>query len=170
MTRPQRTFAALGAAMIAQTIYYYDKLPRMVASHFDGAGHADGWSSRPVFFGVMWGMTVLMALAFIVAPSGLSRSPRGWISLPRKEYWLSDEHRVETFAFLERQLAWYGVATLLLIMAALQFTVEANLSPQPVLSSRFMWVFWACMAFTVVWTVHLITHFVRAPRGGQGTG
>jgi hypothetical protein len=86
--------------------------------------------------------------------------PQSWISLPYREYWLSEERRAETVRFIEQQSAWIGVVTQLLIIATTQFTIDANLRPCPELPGHFMWVFWAYMAFTVVWTVRFVGHFV----------
>jgi uncharacterized membrane protein len=166
MTTPRKIFVALIVVAIALAVYYYPQLPETVASHFNGAGHPDGWSSKVVFFGVMFGMIALMAAVFLYLPRTFSRMPREWISLPYRDYWLSEERRGETVRFIERQCAWFGVATLLLILAAMLFTIDANLGPHPELTDRFMWVFWGYMAFTAVWTVHVVIHFIRI-RGGQ---
>jgi hypothetical protein len=166
MTTPQKVFVALIAVAIAQAVFYYSQLPDPMASHFDGAGHPNGWSSKPVFFGVMFGMMAMIALGFLYLPKTLDRLPRDWISLPYRDHWLSDERRGETMHFIEYQLAWFGVVTLLLIIATLQFTIDANLGPHRELSNRFMWVFGAYMAFSLVWTVCFVAHFVRI-RGDQ---
>jgi uncharacterized membrane protein len=161
MTTPHKTFFALVGVTIALTVYYYAQLPDTVASHFDGAGHPNGWSSKPMFFGVMFGMIALMGAVFLYLPKSFARMPRNLISLPYRDHWLSDENRGETIRFIEYQFAWFGVATLLLILATIQFTIDANLSPNHHLPNRFMWVFWAYMAFTAVWTVRFVAHFAR---------
>lgn len=161
MTTPHKTFFALVGIAITLTAYYYAKLPEPMASHFDGAGHPNGWSSKPIFFGVMFGMIALMGAVFLSLPKTFARMPQSWISLPYRDYWLSDERRRETIRFIEYHCAWFGVVTLLLIIASIQFTIDANFRPDQHLSDRFTWVFWAYMAFTAVWTVSFIAHFAR---------
>jgi len=161
MSAPKAVFIALVALAVAQAIFYYPQLPGTMASHFDGAGHPNGWSSKPVFFGGMFGMMALMAAVFLAIPKAISRTPDGCISLPNRDYWLSKERRDETMRFINGQLSWFGVATLLLILATTQYTIDANLRHRPELPTKFMWVFWAYMGFSAVWTVHFVGHFFR---------
>lgn len=161
MTTPRKTFMALVGVAVVQAVFFYPQVPDTMATHFCGAGHANGWSSKLVFFGVMFGMIALMGMVFLLFPKSFSRIPHSMISLPYRDYWLSEERRVETMRFIDDQMSWFGVVTLLLIMATMQFTIEANLSPCPALPGQFMWVFWAYMGFTAVWTVHFVLHFAR---------
>jgi len=168
MTTPQKIFVAIVAIAVAQMIFYYGQLPDTVACHFDGRGHPNGWSTKPMFFGVMFGMIGLMALCFLYFPRTFGRMPTEWISLPHRDHWLSDERRGATVRFIEHQCTWFGVATLLLILSTIQFTIDANLTSHQGLPGHFMWVFWVYMAYTVVWTVRFVGHFVRI-RDGRKT-
>ena len=161
MTTPKAVFVALVALAVAQAIFYYPQLPGTVASHFDGAGHPNGWSSKAEFFGIMFGMMALMGVVFLGMPKAISLVPDGVISLPNRDYWLSEERRAGTMSFISDRIAWLGVATMLLILATTQFTIDANLSHHPELPARCMWVLWAYLAYTTVWTVHFIGHFCR---------
>lgn len=161
MSKPRAIFVALVVVAIAQAVYYYPQLPGTVASHFDGAGHANGWSSKAGFFGVMFGMMALMGFVFLGIPRMISRVPHNLISLPYRDYWLSDERRAHTMRFIDDQMSWFGVATMLLILATTQFTIDANLRHPPDLPAQFMWVFWAYLAFSLGWTVYFVLHFAR---------
>jgi uncharacterized membrane protein len=161
MTTPKAVFIALVVLALAQAGYYYPQLPETVASHFDGAGHANGWSSKAEFFGVMFGMMALMGLVFLGMPKMISRVPANWISLPYRDYWLSEERRADTMRFIDDQMSWLGVATMLLIVATTQFTIDANLRHHPELPLRFMWVVWVYLGYSLAWTVYFILHFVR---------
>ena len=77
MSAPKAVFIALVALAVAQAIFYYPQLPGTMASHFDGAGHPNGWSSKPVFVGGMFGMMALMADA--IEPD-MKRSVLGYSS------------------------------------------------------------------------------------------
>jgi uncharacterized membrane protein len=159
MSTPKAVFIALVALAVAQAIFYYPQLPGTVASHFDGAGQPNGWSSKTVFFGVMFGMMAMMGLVFLGIPKAISRVPDNIISLPYRDHWLAKERRDETMRFIASQLSWFGVATLLLMVATTQFTIDANLRNRPELPTKFMWAFWAYMGFSAAWTVHFIGHF-----------
>ena len=161
MTTPKALFVALVALAIAQAIFYYPQLPDTVASHFDGAGHPNGWSSKAEFFGVMFGMILVLGVVFLGITRAISRVPVSWISLPYRDYWLSEERRAETMRFVDNRISWLGVGTMLLILATIQFTIDANLRHHQELPARFLWVFWAYIAYSTGWTLHFLLHFVR---------
>ena len=46
MNALRRLFYGLIALAAVQVIYYYPQIPQVVASHFDGRGARNGWSSR----------------------------------------------------------------------------------------------------------------------------
>ncbi len=52
----RRIFFALVAIAILQTVYYYPRVPQVVASHFDGTGVPNAWSGRDGFFALYLGM------------------------------------------------------------------------------------------------------------------
>ena len=161
MTTSKAVFVGLAVLALVQFGYYYPQLPDTVASHFDGAGHPNGWSSKAAFFGIMFGMMALMGLVFLGMPKMMSRIPVNMISLPYREHWLSDERRAGTMRFIDDRMSWMGVGTMLLMLATTQFTIDANLRHHSQLPAQFMWVFWAYLAFTLGWTVHFILHFAR---------
>ena len=167
MTTPKAVFIALVVLALAQVGYYYPQLPDTVASHFDGAGHANGWSSKAEFFGIMLGMMALMAAVFLAIPKMISSVPTSCISLPHRDHWLSEEHRAETIRFIDDRMSWFGVATILLILATTQFTIDANLRSHPELPVQFMWVFWAYLGFSLLWTIQFVQHFARVRKRGE---
>ena len=63
-------FYGLVAVALLQSVFYYPQLPAVVASHFDGAGIANGWSSRNVFFTVY-----LVMVAMVTQPSPRINAP-----------------------------------------------------------------------------------------------
>ena len=52
MTPSRVVFAVLLVVALALLAVYYPQLPERMASHFNGAGRANGWSSKAFFFGV----------------------------------------------------------------------------------------------------------------------
>ena len=79
------------AALIVQVVYGYTDLPERVASHFDGSGRADGWSSRDAFIATWYGVIVLVNIWPLVIGPLMRKLPPGLLSLPNKEYWLADD-------------------------------------------------------------------------------
>ena len=61
-------FFGLVAIALLQSAFYYPQLPQEMASHFDGAGVANDWSSRNVFFGIYLAMIVMLVVVFLWLP------------------------------------------------------------------------------------------------------
>jgi len=163
MDTPRRLMNGLLAAIVLQILYYYPQLPETVASHFDGAGRPNGWSSKEAFFGVYALMVALQVLIFRVLPPRLGRLPPRLVSLPNRDYWLGPERREETLAYLTTSMAWFGFASILFAVVTIQLVIEANLSQAP-LNGTMMWVLLAAFfAFVFLWVARLLLRFARKP-------
>jgi uncharacterized membrane protein len=78
--------------------YYYRLLPKVVASHFDLHGIANGWQTKQGFFEVLAGTTVLSAFLVFGIPTMIAVMP-GLINLPNKDYWLAPGQRAASLEF-----------------------------------------------------------------------
>ncbi len=153
---------ALIVVMIVQVLYYYPRLPDMMASHFNEAGEPDGWSSKSSFFAILGGLIVLTALIFAGMGLWLPKLPTSIINLPQRDYWLAPERREETFRVLSEYMLWFGAVTMLLFVGMIHQIVQANLKADPRLENP--WLFLApYLAFTGVWILALIKRFQRKP-------
>lgn len=164
MKTSQRVFIALVAASVVQVLIYYPQLPDQVASHFGGDGQPNGWSPKETFFIIDLATMALMALVFLFLPKSLSRFSDKSMSLPNKDYWLAPERREKTFEIIQDQMCWFGSATVVFLICIFQLVIEANLNPPAALSSGFMFLFIAYMAYTGWWVVKFIAKFMRAPK------
>lgn len=151
-----------GAVDVAR---YYPQLPQKVASHFDAAGRPNGWSSKPSFVTLYLGVTLAIAVAFLILPWLLPRLPARMVNLPHKDYWLAPDRRAQTCRWLSAWLLWMGSATLAFLVALFHLTVRANLGPRPALGASPLWLLVGFGGFTLVWCVWVFTRF-RRPRGG----
>lgn len=160
METPRFAFYLLLALAVFQIVVYYPILPEVVASHFDGSGRADGWSSKETFFAIDAATIALTAVIFL----GLSKirwSDR-WVSLPHKDYWLAPERREQTFRYLHRQMLVFGSATLMLLLVVMQWVIEANLDGSQTMPGAGMWwLMGGYLLFTTVWTIRLIVRLYR---------
>src|ERR1700680_1866538 len=100
--------------------YYYPLLPKVVASHFDVHGIANGWQTKQGFFEVLAGTTALSAFLIfgIPIPTMIGIVPDQFINLPNKDYWLAPEQRAASLEFLSGWVAWFCSRGYLLIILA----------------------------------------------------
>ena len=162
---PKLVFAvlAVGAAIYFST--YYAQMPDVVASHFNGRGVANGWQTKPAFFMVFVGVSVLAALIGFGIPRIISAMPPQLINLPNKRYWLAPDRLAETRAFLNNYFAWFGCAVFLVIILTFDYAIQSNLHPdnRPDIS-RMWYILVGFLAFVAVWIVCLLTRFLRTPQ------
>ena len=79
-------FFALIALAIIQIVFYYPRMPDVVASHFDGLGAPNDWSGRNGFFGLYAAMLAILILVFVYAPRWSEKRARFGMKIPNREY------------------------------------------------------------------------------------
>jgi uncharacterized membrane protein len=166
---------ALLALVAGRALIVCPDLPATIASHFDGSGKADGWSSKGAFLAIAMGVLALVAAVSVGLPSWLARLPVAWINLPRRDYWLAPEHVAETRARIRTFMTWYGILTAAFVGWVLELTYRANLAPNlsigagaadEVRLSGHMWTALAAYLVAVVaWLVLFVRCFHRVPAG-----
>lgn len=161
---PRLVFLALLVACAVQALVYYPQLPANLASHFDGAGRANGWSSKAGFFALQALVVLLVAGLFGMLPAWLHRFPNQLINLPHKDYWLAPDRREATLGSVADAMTWFGCAALLLMLAVTQLVIRFNLKRLPVLSSTPMWVLVAGFGLCTVLLIARLLRFTRRPR------
>ena len=167
MRTEHKLFLILLFAAILQSIYYYPKMPDMMASHFGNRGFPNGWSSKNTFFLIYSGAIAMIGLIFFSLPLSFKLFPDSRINLPNKDYWLSPERREETIAFINKQMTIFGMATLVLMIATFELVFRTNQQKIPHLSSS-MWLFLAgYVIFTIIWLVQFIRRFYKKPEHGE---
>ena len=148
-----------------QMSHYEPLLPDRMATHFDGAGAADGWSSRSEFLRTNLVMVAGFGLLFVGITALIHRVPDAHINLPNKEYWLTPERRAATLDWIGRQMEWCGAATLALLLGMTQLTIRANLTGSGTLGGAFWLFFGGYMLYMGVWLVARIRRaYMRVPR------
>ena len=161
MTWYRRTFFALVAIAILQTVYYYPQLPRVVASHFDGAGAPNGWSGRDGFFTLYLGMVLLLVIVFVLLPRWSENRINFGTKIPHSAYWLAPARIDATKSFFRRQMMLLGVAHLLLAIFTIQLAIEANLATTPLLDDSLYWALGGYFLFLGAWLAHFFLRFRR---------
>jgi uncharacterized membrane protein len=155
----------LAAAGVVQLLYYHPLLPQNVASHFDGAGEANGFQSRNGFVALSGSVLILMVVLFGGLGALFRTIPSSWFNLPNRDYWLAPERREETLDEILRRMEWLGAVSLGLWLFIIQMVLETNLTPEPRLEARATWIVLGLyLAYTAVWAVRFLLRF-RKPAG-----
>jgi uncharacterized membrane protein len=144
---------------VAQSVYYFTALPEKVASHFDGTGTPDGWMSRSGFIALEAIILAILAFQFLALPYLIEKLPNSFMNIPHKDHWLSDERRVETFAFMRRYLEWFAAVSLLLFILINQLVYAANIERQNLQSGKMWVILVGYFVFVAVWLVMFVRHF-----------
>ncbi len=139
-------------------------LPERVATHFDGAGRANGWMSRAqhVWFSPL---IHLGASAFILGlTSILHRLPPVLLNLPNKDHWRDPAQYPAACAFLREWSRWLAAVMLVWAIFMDRQIVLANQTQPPRLDSAAIWMLTACfLAATSAAVLWLLLKFRREP-------
>lgn len=93
--RGQVPFWVLATGLIAVVVLTIGRLPPVVASHFDGAGVPNGWSSRPLYALTLVGIGVLLPLGIAGLVTRVTRRGPARLNIPARDYWTRPEHSEE---------------------------------------------------------------------------
>jgi uncharacterized membrane protein len=161
---PKALFLLLAVWALIYFSHYYPLLPKVVASHFDQHGIANGWQTKQGFFEVFAGTTVLSAFLVFGIPTMIAVMP-GLINLPNKDYWLAPGQRAASLEFLSGWFAWFGYAVYLVIILAFDYAMQMNLHSASGANTARLWYTLAGLAvFAIIWTIRLFGRFRRLPR------
>lgn len=157
------SFYGLIAIAVLQTIYYYPRMPDIIASHFDGLGAPNGWSSRGGFFGLYLAILLMLIVIFEVVPRKVESWSGFGRKLPNRDYWLAPERIDQTRAFLRRYMMLMGNLHLLLAIFTIQLAILANFSAEPRMHASIVWVLGFYFLAMAAWLTYYFLHF-RKPR------
>jgi uncharacterized membrane protein len=163
MTVPRIVFTLLLLAALALAVAYYPQLPERMASHFDGTGQANGWSSKMFFFGLQAFVVVVVIACFAILPAVIEGLPPRLVNLPNKDYWLAPERRAATMASVSAALTWFGCAVLAFLLAVTWLVIRVNLGLEPALPSPPMWALLAGFVLCVVLLMLRFLYLGRRP-------
>lgn len=161
-------FCACAGILIGVVLFDQQQLPSQIASHFDGAGNANGWSSRASFTGWMLGLGLGMPAFVCGVMYSIRFFPSSLLNVPHPEYWRAPQNYGKACDFLFRSSLWFGSAFLLWQAAFSHLIATANLSTPPKLDgSQVALVTAFLLIATAAWIVTLLWFFFRLPAGRQ---
>lgn len=142
-------------------------LPERVATHFDGAGVANGWMIRSTHLMCMSVFGLVFPNFLIGICWSIRFVPAGLVNIPHREYWLADERRSETASYLVWHAVWFACLALGFVIGLHWLVVLSNQRQPPQLPIA--WVLGVVGPFLVgvaVWVICLVRHFRIAEPGG----
>ena len=119
---------ALDLGHLALFAWAWPRLPELIASHFDGAGVPNGWSSKAAFTGLSLAILALVNLIYVGLPP--------WIAAANAD--------------LRVRLLWFGVMALGFMLAISALVVNVNLAAEPRLPGEIIWPLLGAYALFVV--------------------
>ena len=159
---PLVVLAVIYIAFTAHLMFTLPQLPERVATHFDAAGHPNGWMSRTshVLFMAAFGYVFPLAMTgvFFVA----RYLPASTVNIPHRDHWLAPERRGETFEYLFRHSLWFACLLALFALGINHLLFQANRSPTHHASTVFLMGL-ALMFFVglVAWLIPFVRRFNR---------
>lgn len=148
--------------LVASAINNHQQLPDKVASHFNGSGVANGWTSRSSFTTSMLAVGIGVPVLVIGIMYFIRFFPAKFLNVPNSSYWRDPKNYRKACDFLFVSSFWFG-STFLLWQAYFSRTiVEANLTSPPHLdSTKTVLLTVPLLIFTFIWVVILIARFLK---------
>ncbi len=115
-------------------------LPDQVATHFDGSGQADGWSSKAgtLAFSVLMPVAVVFPMPLMAMLA--SRWPQA-INAPNRDWWIQTGPRLRRLERLLREDLWLIAAVTLMLLVGIQVGItETAVSGAGEMSTVYLWV------------------------------
>jgi uncharacterized membrane protein len=164
MLRTRSIFFALVCFAIIQGLYYAQRLPQVVGSHFDKSGSVNAWQSKSQFFAIELLIVVIAAVVTFVLPRMMSAIPTKYLNLPHEQLWLAPERREQSLSFLTQQMEWLGCALLAFLLFVMELAFRANLETPPRLNTwAFVPALLIYLGFVAVFVTRLIKRFSGTP-------
>lgn len=159
---PNSLFVMLVSLGAGQSLYYSQRMPESIASHFAKGGLVNAWQSKTAFYATELAIIVVATIIAFGVPRIVAAMSSSLINLPNKDFWLSPERREQTGSYFGAQFAWLGCALLAFLLFVMELVSRANLRKPPQLdTSAFVPAILAFLAFVVAWGIHLARHFSR---------
>ena len=148
--------------LVGVAIADHQQLPGRIASHFDGNGTPDGWTSRASF---TWSM-IAVGLGIPAFVIGIMYSirffPAKFLNVPNPTYWRDPKNYKKACDFLFVSSLWFGSAFLIWQIFFSHMIVAANqISPPHLDSGKAILFTIPLLVFTFGWIIVLVMRFFR---------
>jgi uncharacterized membrane protein len=157
-------FWLLTIGLAAYLLATLERLPAVVASHFNAAGVPNGWSSRPTYALLLLVIGVLLPLGVVGLLRGMTRDDLSSLNMPAREYWNRPEHREEGVRRVRGYVWWLGCLMSATAVVIHSLVLAAHTQEPPRLStSTFLATLGAILLGIIGWSVGWY-RLLRQPR------
>ncbi|HTP39248.1 MAG TPA: hypothetical protein VMI92_06695 [Steroidobacteraceae bacterium] len=137
------------------------RLPELMAAHFDASGAASGYMMRSSYLTFMSAIAAGVPL-FIALLQSLAIRQATSLRIPNRDYWLAEERREDTQAYLNLQGMRFGLLLAAFLCYVHWLVVQGNAAQPPRLSNA---MFIPALVFfllvTGLWAGSFYFHFRR---------
>ncbi len=163
MTRlPYLAFTLLGMLLLIDLALTVPSLSEPVATHFDGAGHPNGWMSRSGYALFMAALGIGLPALIVALVRVVSGRFPNRLSIPNRSFWLGAERREETLQFLNWHIGWLATLLVFFVIAIHHLIIMADAArPKALPHTPFFFVMGCFLAGMAMWIVLLWLRFRR---------
>lgn len=157
----QLAFFALLALALGSAFWQHAHLPARVATHFDGAGHANGWLDRGTHTTLQIATLLFMTALFQGLAALNRRLPKELINVPHRDYWFAPERAAASHAFFSTTMHQLGCAVLIFFNFLFWQIYRANQLTTPRLDATIWWATAVLLSVVAIVLVRLVVRFSR---------
>lgn len=156
----KKLFIILVLANLLADFGSYFLLPANVATHFNGDNNPNGWFSAVDSLVFNLGLHGLFFFMVYMSSNALLKMPKEAISLPNKDYWLSDKNLPAFKIKWDRVIFQFGSALMLLFLVMSILIIEANFSnPVKLNATAFVGTMFGFLIFMLYWIISVYKTF-----------
>jgi uncharacterized membrane protein len=157
-------FLLAAIALVGCHLYWMPQLPERIATHFDLAGKANGWSMRTDFTALWLIVPVLICVPMLVLPSVMPLLPPTTLNVPRNDYWRQPQHYPKACAIMGQWMRYFAAAVLVFLTYLDRQIFLANLATPPHIdAAASTWLLALPILFVTAMALWLIMKFARPP-------
>jgi uncharacterized membrane protein len=161
---PLMLFGILLAVAARSVASFTERLPEVVAVHFNPQGTANGFMTREDCRTFMWAFTLGVPLFIAAVTAVVPRLiPTSMVNIPNHNYWLAPERAAESLASLSEQGVWFGCIFLVFLTGVDWMIVKANAAAPPEFpTALFAWTLLLFFCAIAIWALRMFKRF-RVP-------
>jgi uncharacterized membrane protein len=128
-------FVVLLLLAVGYVLSTADRLPAVVATHFDAAGQPNAFMSHPGYIRFVLALAIGLPVVIVVVLRSLYSNVTS-MRLPNSDYWLAPQRVDRTRGFLIAHGVWFGSLLVTLVVFVHWLELDANSHQPPHLSTQ----------------------------------